>query len=73
MWIMRIKTVLKLFDERALTPPNLPSIWDPPGRHGAQLHELLHSTREKILDCLFLACSEDEEISGGAMEIELDP
>ena len=51
---MRIKTVLKLFDERALTPTNLPSIWDPPGRHGAQLHELLHSTREKILDCLFL-------------------
>ena len=23
------------FDERALTPPYLPSIWDHPGRHGA--------------------------------------
>ena len=44
----------ELFDERALTPPHLSSIWNPPGRHGAQLHELLHSTREKILDCLFL-------------------
>ena len=42
------------FDESALTPPHLPSIWDPPGRHRApQLHEFLHSTREKILDCLF--------------------
>jgi len=42
------------FDERALTPPHLPSIWDPPGRHGAQLNEFLHSTRKKILDCLFV-------------------
>ena len=42
------------FDERALTPLHLPSIWDPPGRHGAQLHGFLHSTREKILDCLFV-------------------
>ena len=42
------------FDERALTPPHLPSIWDPPEHHGAQLHEFLHSTREKILDRLFV-------------------
>jgi len=31
-----------------------PSIRDPPGRHGAQLHEFLHSTRKKILDQLFV-------------------
>ena len=42
------------FDERALSPPNLPSIWDPPGRHGAQLHKFLHSTREEILNRLFV-------------------
>ena len=42
------------FDERALTPLHLPSIWDHLGRHRAQLHEFLHSTREKILDCLFV-------------------
>ena len=44
----------QLFDEQALTTPYLPCIWDPPGRHGAQLHEFLHSTREKILDRLFV-------------------
>ena len=42
------------FDEQALTPPHLLSIWDPPGHYGAQLHEFLHSTREKILDCLLV-------------------
>ena len=42
------------FDEGALTPPHIPSIWDPPERHGTQLHEFLHSTGEKILDCLFV-------------------
>ena len=36
------------FDEWALTPPHLPNVWDPPGCHGAQLHEFLHSTRKKI-------------------------
>ena len=42
------------YDDLAFTAPNFPSIWDPPGRHGAQLHDFLHSTREKILDCLFV-------------------
>ena len=42
------------FDEGALTPPHLPSIWDPPERHGAQLYEFLHSTREEILNRLFI-------------------
>ena len=42
------------FDEQALTPPHLPSIWDPPERHGAQLYEFLHSTREEILNRLFI-------------------
>ena len=42
------------FDERALTPPHLSSIWDPPEHHGAQLHEFLHSTRENILNRLFV-------------------
>ena len=42
------------FDEQAFTPPHLPRNWDPPGRHGAQLHEFPHSTREKILDRLFV-------------------
>ena len=52
MWIMRIKIIFSPL--MGIYPPNLPSIWDPPERHGAQLHEFLHSTREKILDRLFV-------------------
>ena len=61
------------FDELALTPPHLPSIWDPPGGHGAQLHEFLHFDHGEDIRLFFRAGSEGEEISGGAMEIELDP
>ena len=42
------------FNEWALTLPHLPSIWDPPEHHGAQLPEFPHNTREEILEVLFL-------------------
>ena len=42
------------FNEWALTPPHLPSIWDPPEHHGTQLPEFPHNTREEILEVLFL-------------------